>query len=110
MLSVFFLWTNNYKVGNKDIDLVNGKPILNKPSLYEFSIDVKEPRDCLLKVKGFTRGVVLVNGFNLGRHWDIEFNENKLYLPKHLLKQGHNKIVVFDILDNDKEKSVSLGD
>ena len=95
---------------DKDIDLINSKPILNKPSLYEFSIDVKEPRDCLLKVKGFTRGVVLVNGFNLGRHWDIEFNENKLYLPKHLLKQGHNKIVVFDILDNDKEKSVSLGD
>lgn len=104
----------NFKVTSlpfdKDVNLINGKVEENKPSLYEYSIDIEEPKDCLLDVKGFTRGFVLLNGFNLGRHWDIKYNDKKLYVPKHLLKKGLNKIIIFDILENLKAKEVSLGD
>ena len=104
----------NFKVTSlpfdKDVNLVNSQLEENKPSIYEYSIHIDNPRDYLLDVKGFTRGFVLLNGFNLGRHWDVAYNNKKLYVPRHLLKKGTNKIIVFDILENLKDKEVSLGD
>jgi beta-galactosidase len=52
----------------------------------------------------------LINGFNLGRHWTIEHSDNRLYIPAPLLREGENTIVVFDVLANEKEKSVFLGE
>ena len=103
-----------YKVTSLPFDtpfnMMEGKAIENKPSLYEYSIDIDDVRDCLISVKGFTRGFILINGFNIGRHWDIDYNDNKLYVPKRYLHKGKNTIIVFDILENKKKKSVSLGD
>ena len=104
----------NFKVTSLPFDspfeVESGEVVKNKASIYEYEIDVECPRDYLLAVKGFTRGFVLVNDFNIGRHWDIAYNSNKLYVPKTLLKKGKNKIIVFDILENEKEKKVTLGD
>jgi beta-galactosidase len=36
-----------------------------------------------------------INGFNLGRFWDIG-PQKKLYLPGPLLKKGRNEIIVFE--------------
>ena len=111
----FFSTAMDFKVTSlpfeEKFDVVDGEVCLNKPSLYEYEIDIEEPNDCLLKIDGFTRGFILVNGFNIGRHWDIEYNhDNKLYVPKSLLNKGINKIVIFDVLENEKEKKVILGD
>ena len=38
-----------------------------------------------------TKGVVFVNGFNLGRYWEIGPQET-LYVPGPLLKQGDNEV------------------
>jgi beta-galactosidase len=47
----------------------------------------------------FTRlkkGIIWVNGHNLGRYWDIG-PQNRLYCPAGWLKKGNNEIVVFDL-------------
>ena len=52
-------------------------------------------KDCFVNMKGFTKGYVFVNGFNLGRYWDIG-PQKALYLPGALLKEK-NEIVIFEM-------------
>ena len=61
-------------------------------------------------LEGFTRGVAFINGFNLGRHWDIENSDNKLFIPAPLIKEGKNQIVVFDVLHKDCPKKLTFGE
>jgi beta-galactosidase GanA len=42
------------------------------------------------------KGVVWVNGHNLGRYWNIG-PQQRLYCPASWLQQGNNEIVVFDL-------------
>lgn len=100
-----------YSIEMKDLaDSFNGKKELNAPIFYEYGIEIEEPKDTLLKPIGFERGVAFVNGFNLGRHWTHENSENNLFVPAPILKKGYNRIVVFDVKENGKEKEVRLTD
>lgn len=54
-----------------------------------------EPCDTFLRTDGFGEGFVTVNGFNLGRFWDIGPTKT-LYVPAPMLKKGKNEIIVFD--------------
>ena len=63
--------------------------------------------DCFVNMKGFTQGYVFVNGFNLGRYWDIG-PQRALYLPGTLLKE-ENEIIVFE-LENYKNPEVTIQD
>ncbi len=80
----------------------------NKQGFYKFVFNAEQVKSAVLTLKGFTRGVAYINGFNLGRHWDIENSENKLYVPYPLVKKGKNEIVVFDVLTKKDEKTVEL--
>jgi beta-galactosidase len=47
-------------------------------------------------MEGWTKGVVFINGFNLGRYWNIG-PQKTMYVPGPLLKQGDNEIVIFEL-------------
>ncbi|XP_077935855.1 beta-galactosidase-1-like protein 2 [Gasterosteus aculeatus] len=53
------------------------------------------PRDTFLRLPGWGKGVVFVNGQNLGRHWCIG-PQLFLYLPGPWLRSGENQIIVFE--------------
>lgn len=65
------------------------------PSFYKFEFDVTEPADTFLDAEGFGKGAAFINGFNLGRFWDIG-PQKRLYLPAPLLKKGKNTIIIFE--------------
>ena len=65
------------------------------PAFYRFELDVSEPSDTFVDTSGFSKGCVFVNGFNLGRFWEIG-PQRRLYLPAPLLKRGKNTIIVFE--------------
>ncbi|GFR60736.1 beta-galactosidase [Elysia marginata] len=66
------------------------------PALYRTYLDIEgSPRDTFVKLDGWTKGIVIVNNFNLGRYWSIG-PQKTLYLPAPLLKEGTNEIVVFE--------------
>ena len=46
-------------------------------------------------MSGFTKGCVFINGFNIGRYWNIGPTLD-LYIPAPLIKKGKNEIVVFE--------------
>ncbi|GAA0547156.1 beta-galactosidase [Chitinophaga japonensis] len=52
--------------------------------------------DTYIDVSGLKKGVLWVNGHNLGRYWEIG-PQQRLYCPASWLKKGENEIVVFDL-------------
>uniref|UniRef100_A0A8C9L4X0 Beta-galactosidase n=1 Tax=Pavo cristatus TaxID=9049 RepID=A0A8C9L4X0_PAVCR len=54
-----------------------------------------QPQDTFLKLQGWEKGVVFVNGHNLGRYWKIGPQET-LYLPGPWLWKGSNEIIIFE--------------
>ncbi|XP_003642647.4 beta-galactosidase-1-like protein 2 isoform X1 [Gallus gallus] len=54
-----------------------------------------QPQDTFLKLQGWEKGVVFVNGHNLGRYWKIGPQET-LYLPGPWLQKGSNEIIIFE--------------
>ncbi|MDR3215926.1 MAG: beta-galactosidase [Clostridiaceae bacterium] len=65
------------------------------PAFFKGEFVATAQDDCFIHLKGFTKGVVYVNGFNLGRFWNIG-PQMSLYLPGALLKAS-NEIVVFEL-------------
>ena len=65
------------------------------PAFYRFEFNVDEPCDTFLDTEGFCRGCAFVNGFNLGRFWEIG-PQKRLYVPAPLLKKGVNTIILFE--------------
>ena len=61
--------------------------------------------ECFVDMSGFTKGYVFVNGFNLGRYWDIG-PQKALYLPGALLKE-ENEIIILE-LEKYKSAEVSI--
>ena len=57
---------------------------------------VDEPRDTFLALPGFIKGFVWINGFLLGRYWEIGPQET-YYVPAPLLRHGANRITVLEL-------------
>ncbi len=72
------------------------------PAFYRAVLTINStPADTFLRLMGWTKGVVYVNGFNLGRYWNIGPQKN-LYIPAPLLRQGDNEIIIFEIHGTDR--------
>ena len=68
-----------------------------KPTFLRGNLHLDEqPKDTYIRLDGFTKGFVTVNGFNIGRYFNPAGPQKTLYVPAPLLKQGDNEIVVFE--------------
>ena len=56
--------------------------------------------DTYFDMSNYSKGMVYVNGHNLGRHWNIG-PQQRLYCPAGWLKKANNEIIVFDLLQTD---------
>lgn len=65
------------------------------PAFYRFEFEAGEQADTFLDLTGFGKGCAFVNGFHLGRFWNIG-PQKRLYLPGPLLKMGKNTILIFE--------------
>jgi beta-galactosidase len=65
------------------------------PSFYEFEFSADEACDTFVDMEGWGKGCVFVNGKNIGRFWKIG-PQKRLYIPGPYIKEGSNKIVVFE--------------
>lgn len=86
----------------KDLDRLNFKNSINNqngPIFLKGNFIVKETQDTFVRLDGFTKGCVFVNGFNIGRYWNTAGPQKTLYLPAPLLKIGENEIVIFELED-----------
>ena len=82
----------------------NGQRI---PGCYRATFQVKKPSDTFLNFETWGKGLVYVNGYALGRIWEIG-PQQTLYVPGCWLKKGENEILVFDIVGPKEAKSEGL--
>ncbi|WP_130858702.1 glycoside hydrolase family 35 protein [Gracilibacillus phocaeensis] len=78
------------------------------PAFYRGNFHVKEAADTFVSLEGWTKGVVFINGFNLGRYWH-KGPQQTLYLPGPLLREGENEIIIFELHRRESDK-ISLRD
>ena len=86
MLKLKFQKLDNCKADNADV--------VEKPIFYRGTFKAEEKKDCFVHPDNFTKGFIVVNGFNLGRYWEIG-PQRSLYIPGSILKD-ENEIIVFD--------------
>lgn len=66
------------------------------PGLYKAILDIKgAPKDTFVHMENWKKGIVIVNGFVLGRYARMGPIQT-LYLPAPFLKAGENEISVFE--------------
>lgn len=53
--------------------------------------------DTYVDVRGWSKGLVFINGFNLGWYWPVKGPQNTQYIPGPLLRDGDNELVLLEI-------------
>jgi beta-galactosidase len=69
-------------------------------TFFRGTFQLDKPADTFIDMTGYRKGVVWVNGHNLGRYWDIG-PQKRLYCPASWLKAGPNEVIVFDLHKTD---------
>jgi beta-galactosidase len=98
---------------------ISGKITLNGeevPEWEHYSIPLTDPANCpfagmhrgafhldsagdtFLDLRGWGKGLVWINGHNLGRYWRIG-PQQSLFVPAPWLKQGANEAIVLDLME-----------
>ncbi|MGH3705400.1 MAG: glycoside hydrolase family 35 protein [Agromyces sp.] len=68
---------------------------LSGPVFASGTFTLDEPADLHLELPGWTKGVVWVNGENLGRYWS-RGPQRTLYVPAPVVRAGENELIVFE--------------
>lgn len=103
---------DDYSLLQSYIDQYSGKEDnadkLSSVKLFhgDFMIATDEIYDTYLDPTGWGKGVVFINGFNLGRYWPLVGPQVTLYVPRHILVQGKNSIIVIEYQKDILEDSV----
>jgi len=65
--------------------------------LYRASFSIsQDPVDTFLDMSEWGKGIAVVNGFVLGRYWNVG-PQKTLYVPWPVLKKGKNEVMVFEL-------------
>lgn len=94
------------------------KPMSAKASLKsgptvfygEFTLTESDIADTYFDPSGWGKGVVFINGFNLGRYWPLVGPQITLYVPKDLLRVGTNKIALLELQQAPEDCQISFTD
>jgi beta-galactosidase len=70
------------------------------PAFYRGHFKLTQLGDTFLDLSRWQKGVVWVNGYNLGRCWNLG-PQQTLYCPGPWLKAGENEVVVLELLGTD---------
>jgi len=86
-----------YKFPMSTMPILNHSAINIKgnPTIYQGKFKLAATGDTFLDMHTWGKGIVFVNGHNLGRYWKIG-PQQTLYLPGCWLKKGDNVITVFE--------------
>ena len=77
-----------------------------KPVLYTGSFNLSETGDTFIDMSAWGKGIVFINGKNIGRYWQAG-PQQTLYVPGVWLKKGENRIVIFEQLNDGPKNEIS---
>ncbi len=74
----------------------SGKNPGKKGIFFKANFFIDKPGDTFLDMSNYKKGIVWVNGHNLGRYWEIG-PQKRLFCPATWLREGANEIIIFDL-------------
>ena len=95
-----------YSLPFDDVNVLNSKtgskPGAGVPVVKRGYFTIDQSADTYLDFSNWGKGVVWVNGHNLGRYWEIG-PQQTVYVPVEWLKKGKNEVVVFEMIKPEQE-------
>lgn len=79
-------------------DTAHGARLKDCPVVYEGTFTLNETGDTFIDMEEWGKGIIFINGRNIGRYWQVG-PQQTLYIPGVWLKKGENKIVIFEQLN-----------
>lgn len=79
---------------------LNGRPVY-----YEGTFNLAETGDTFLDLEGWGKGLVFINGKNIGRYWQVG-PQQTLYIPGVWLQKGENRILIFEQLNEARREGI----
>ncbi|MEO7121132.1 MAG: beta-galactosidase, partial [Ginsengibacter sp.] len=89
-----------------DLKLFGDSYHANHPVIYRASFKLTDTGDTFLDMSSWGKGIVFVNGHNLGRYWNVG-PQQTLYLPGCWLNKGVNHIMIFDEQNQQKHSEIN---
>lgn len=86
-----------------------GEEVKGQPVFLQGEFIADKCVDTFIRLDGFKKGVVYIGDINLGRYWNDVGPQKTLYIPAPFMKQGTNKITVFE-LEGYEKATVTLTD
>ncbi|GAB6119525.1 glycoside hydrolase family 35 protein [Dysgonomonas termitidis] len=77
--------------------------IKGRPALYTGTFNLDETGDTFIDMEDWGKGIIFINGINIGRYWKVG-PQQTLYIPGVWLRKGQNEIAIFE-QQNDKVHS-----
>ncbi len=102
-------WTN-YSLPLVDLSGIDvSKPAkTDRPAFFSGSFRAEPGVDSFLNMKGWNKGVVWINGFNIGRYWRIGPQET-LYVPGELINKT-NTVCVLELHNPRPDRVICFDD
>ena len=94
----------NWKVYNIPVDyaFAQNKKFVKQdnpqkyPAYYRGTFTLDKTGDTFLNMTNWSKGMVWVNGYAIGRYWEIG-PQQTLYIPGCWLKKGENEVIILDM-------------
>ena len=74
-----------------------------KGIFFKGNFALPETGDTYFDMSSYSKGIVYINGHNLGRYWSIGPQQH-LYCPAGWLNKGNNELIVFDLLQEEAKE------
>lgn len=94
----------NYKITPMDMrnlnelsyEVLKQGELVAAPTFYRGYFTATEIGDTFLRLDGFSKGIVTINGYNIGRYYTNAGPQKTLFVPACYIQEGKNEVIVFD--------------
>ena len=96
-----------------DFDFAKNKQYTNtpnathQPAYYRGTFTLDKVGDTFFDMTNWSKGMVWINGYAIGRYWEIG-PQQTLYMPGCWLKKGENEIIILDMASPSKPVTEGL--
>ncbi|MDL2208389.1 beta-galactosidase [Parabacteroides sp. OttesenSCG-928-O15] len=100
----------NFPVDFSFIQEKNYQPspvVKDMPGYYKGTFTLDKVGDTFIDMRNWSKGMVWINGYAIGRYWEIG-PQQTLYMPGCWLKKGENEIIIFDLASPTKASIAGL--
>jgi beta-galactosidase len=91
----------------KNKEYKEGKVVKGMPAYYRGTFILDKTGDTFLDMRNWSKGMVWINGYAIGRYWEIG-PQQTLYMPGCWLKKGENEIIILDMASPSEATTAGL--